>query len=61
MQRVQHEATTCAKTNGEERIHVLNPLSPSPPSNSEKFVLGDVNVSLIRTARGRTIYVSRIT
>jgi hypothetical protein len=28
---------------------------------SEKFVLGDVNVSLIRTARGRTIYVSHDT
>jgi hypothetical protein len=28
---------------------------------AEKFVLGDVNVSLIRTARGRTIYVSHDT
>ena len=36
----------------------------SPPtrrSGPEKFVLGDVNVSLIRTARGRTIYVSHDT
>ena len=31
------------------------------PQRSEKFVLGDVNVSLIRTARGRTIYVSHDT
>jgi hypothetical protein len=43
------------------RASVLNPLSPSPPqSNSKKFVLGDVNVSLLRTARDRTIDVSRI-
>ena len=31
------------------------------PQRSEKFVLGDVNISLIRTARGRTIYVSHCT
>ena len=31
------------------------------PQRQEKFVLGDVNVSLIRTARGRTIYVSHDT
>ena len=31
------------------------------PQRSEKFVLGDVNVSLIRTARGKTIYVSHDT
>jgi hypothetical protein len=31
------------------------------PQRSEAFVLGDVNVSLIRTARGRTIYVSHDT
>ncbi len=31
------------------------------PPRSEKFVLGDVNVSLIRTARGKTIYVSHDT
>ncbi len=31
------------------------------PQRKEKFVLGDVNVSLIRTARGRTIYVSHDT
>ena len=31
------------------------------PQRAEKFVCGDVNVSLIRTARGRTIYVSHDT
>ena len=31
------------------------------PQRAEKYVLGDVNVSLIRTARGRTIYVSHDT
>ena len=31
------------------------------PQRKERFVLGDVNVSLIRTARGRTIYVSHDT
>lgn len=31
------------------------------PARSEKFVLGDVNVSLIHTAKGRTIYVSHDT
>jgi hypothetical protein len=31
------------------------------PQRAEKFVLGDVNVSLLRTARGRTIYVSHDT
>jgi hypothetical protein len=31
------------------------------PQRSEKYVLGDINVSLIRTARGRTIYVSHDT
>ena len=31
------------------------------PQRAEKFVLGDVNVSLIRTARGRTICVSHDT
>jgi hypothetical protein len=31
------------------------------PQRSEKFVLGDVNVSLIKTARGRTILVSHDT
>jgi predicted dehydrogenase len=31
------------------------------PQRKEKFTLGDVNVSLIRTARGRTIYVSHDT
>jgi glycosyl hydrolase family 109/GFO/IDH/MocA oxidoreductase family protein len=31
------------------------------PQQAEKFVLGDVNVSLIKTARGRTIYVSHDT
>jgi hypothetical protein len=31
------------------------------PMRSEKFVLGDVNVSLIKTARGRTIFLSHET
>ena len=31
------------------------------PQRAEKFVLGDVNVSLIRTVRGKTIYVSHDT
>jgi Oxidoreductase family, NAD-binding Rossmann fold len=31
------------------------------PQRAERYVLGDVNVSLIRTARGRTIYVSHDT
>jgi hypothetical protein len=31
------------------------------PQRSEKFALGDVNVSLIKTAKGRTIYVSHDT
>ena len=31
------------------------------PQRAEKFVLGDVNVTLIRTARGQTIYVSHDT
>jgi hypothetical protein len=31
------------------------------PQRAEKFVLGDINVSLIRTARGKTIYVSHDT
>ena len=31
------------------------------PQRAEKFVLGDVNVTLIKTARGRTIYVSHDT
>jgi hypothetical protein len=31
------------------------------PQRNEKFVLGDVNVSLIRTVRGKTIYVSHDT
>jgi hypothetical protein len=34
---------------------------PDAPQRAEKFVLGDVNVSLIRTARGKTIYVSHDT
>jgi hypothetical protein len=36
-------------------------LPADAPQRSEKYVLGDVNVSLIRTARGRTIYVSHDT
>ena len=31
------------------------------PQRAEKFVLGDINVSLIKTAKGRTIYVSHDT
>jgi hypothetical protein len=31
------------------------------PQRKERFVLGDVNVSLVRTANGRTIYVSHDT
>ena len=34
---------------------------PDAPQRAEKFVLGDVNVSLIRTARGKTIYVNHDT
>jgi hypothetical protein len=34
---------------------------PEAPQRKEKFVLGDVNVSLIKTANGRTIYVSHDT
>ena len=32
-------------------------LASDDPRRSEKYVLGDVNLSLIRTARGRTIYL----
>jgi Oxidoreductase family, NAD-binding Rossmann fold len=31
------------------------------PQRAEKFVLGDINVSLIRTVRGRTLYISHDT
>ncbi|MDX1741350.1 MAG: Gfo/Idh/MocA family oxidoreductase, partial [Rhodothermales bacterium] len=34
---------------------------PDSPMRRERYVLGDVNVSLIKTARGRTIYVSHDT
>jgi hypothetical protein len=34
---------------------------PESPKRREQFVLGDVNVSLIKTSRGRTIYVSHDT
>ncbi len=34
---------------------------PGASQRSEQFILGDVNVSLIKTARGRTIYVSHDT
>ena len=34
---------------------------PEAPQRREQFVLGDVNVSLIQTAMGRTIYVSHDT
>jgi hypothetical protein len=35
--------------------------APESPKRSERYVLGDVNVSLIKTARGRTIYVEHCT
>lgn len=34
---------------------------PGSPKRRERFVLGDVNTALIKTARGRTIYVSHDT
>jgi len=34
---------------------------PDSPKRQERYVLGDVNVSLIKTARGRTIYVEHCT
>jgi hypothetical protein len=34
---------------------------PEAPERRERFVLGDVNVSLIKTANGRTIYVAHDT
>ena len=34
---------------------------PDSPKRKERYVLGDVNVSLIKTARGRTIYVEHCT
>ena len=34
---------------------------PESPKRQERYVLGDVNVSLIKTARGRTIYVEHCT
>jgi hypothetical protein len=34
---------------------------PDAPQRKEKFVLGDVNVTLVKTAKGRTIYVSHDT
>jgi len=36
-------------------------LAPGDPRRSEKYVLGDVNLSLIRTMQGQTIYVSHCT
>lgn len=36
-------------------------LPPDSPKRRERYVLGDVNVSLIKTARGRTIYVEHCT
>lgn len=32
-------------------------LAPDDPRRNEKYALGDINLSLIRTARGRTIYL----
>ena len=34
---------------------------PDSPKRKERYVLGDVNASLIKTARGRTIYVEHCT
>ena len=34
---------------------------PDSPKRGERYVLGDVNMSFIRTARGRTIYVEHCT
>jgi predicted dehydrogenase len=34
---------------------------PDAPQRREKFALGDVNVTLVKTAKGRTIYVSHDT
>jgi predicted dehydrogenase len=34
---------------------------PDAPQRKENFVLGDVNVTLVKTAKGRTIYVSHDT
>jgi hypothetical protein len=34
---------------------------PDAPERKEQFVLGDVNVTLVKTARGRTIYVNHDT
>jgi hypothetical protein len=36
-------------------------LDPSDPRRREQFTLGDVNLSLIQTARGRTIYLGHNT
>ena len=34
---------------------------PDSPRRQERYILGDVNVSLIKTARGRTVYVEHCT
>ena len=36
-------------------------LSPDDPRRNERYVLGDINVSLIRTMRGQTIFLSHDT
>jgi hypothetical protein len=36
-------------------------LTPDDPRRGERFVLGDVNLSLIRTVRGQTIYLTHDT
>jgi hypothetical protein len=36
-------------------------LTPDDPRRSERYVLGDVNLSLIRTVRGQTIYLTHDT
>jgi Glycosyl hydrolase 109, C-terminal domain/Oxidoreductase family, NAD-binding Rossmann fold len=36
-------------------------LAPDDPRRTERYILGDVNLSLIQTARGRTIYLAHNT
>lgn len=43
------------------QLYAQEHFPPGAPQRAEKFALGDVNVSLIKTANGRTIYVSHDT
>ena len=43
------------------QLYAQEHFPPGAPQRAEKYVLGDVNVSLIKTANGRTIYVSHDT